>query len=70
MNHLQRGNHCTIRKEGPSRSRILRVNTVHNVMEEVGDAGGYHQALLLLPRHRRKLETDGTIRREAIYRYG
>ena len=38
-------------------------------MEEVGDAGGYHQALLGVPRHRRELKTDGTIWREAIYGY-
>lgn len=40
-----------------------------DVVEEVGEVDGYHQALLRLPCYWSQLETDGAIWRKAFYRW-
>lgn len=49
------------------RCRLTGLRLRH-VVEEVGNADGYHQALLQLPGNRRKLTSDGAIWRETLNR--
>lgn len=41
---------------------------IQDVVEEIGEIDGYHQALLRLPSNRSQSEADGAIWRTTLYR--